>query len=374
MQLPSALHPPTRVSRLYPLLTLVLMIGSSSLVYAWQNSQLSGDTAVKDRDRQITELKRQVDQLTSDSKKDKATLLSQQTQISQDSSQLADLEKQLGDKTAALKDAQSQLTNQQSQLDANSTELAKLRTRPPLFSFQNQSALTDVATKEADIKQIVTDAYDYIQNLYGAPYLLNSITITFVNTFTIPGASGEILITNGPSGISIDIHLKDFDKNNFDDVNTIIHEIVHGFHGIAVLDSSALEEGMAVAATDAVMKQMTADKKLQDFGHLYLIITPDQYTYYNGKLTVHADSATFYSDPQISRVYQLLGIAWYKLWQADPNFFHDFNEAYYAKVQKGQTVDVTAVQDIIASTVQSVAGTPIHTYLSQNRAFNPTNP
>ena len=44
-----------------------------------------------------------------------------------------------------------------------------------------------------------------------------------------------------------------FDENSFEDVNTIIHEIMHGFHGVAVFESSAFEEGMTVAATDAVM-------------------------------------------------------------------------------------------------------------------------
>ncbi|HSI20719.1 MAG TPA: hypothetical protein VLA04_03375 [Verrucomicrobiae bacterium] len=371
MPLHPILRPPTRVSRLYPLMTLVLMIGSSSLVYAWQNSQLTGDSAIRDRDRQISELTAEVEELGAQSKLDKASLQSQQEQIAQMNSQLKTIESDLVTKTQLLKDAEGQLAKQKDQLATNSSELEKLRDRPPLFSFQNESSLPDIEAKKAAVKEVVTSAYDYIQNLYGQPYLLNSITITFVDGFSIAGASGEIEISNGPKGIAIDIHIKDFDKNDFQDVSTIIHETIHGFHGIGVFDISAMEEGITVAATDAVMSRMIADGKLPKFSRLYLIITESQYADYNSRFTIAADNDDFYGNSQISKIYQLLGAAWYKLYAADSDFFKKFNQAYYSKVQKGETVDAAGVRDIIASIVPTVGSTSISAFLQQNRAFNP---
>jgi myosin heavy subunit len=348
------------------------MIGSSSLVYAWQNTQINGNVAVQERNVKIEQLSLQVEQLTAQSKLDKATLQTQQEQIAQKNDLLKAVEQDLNNATQQLKDAQSQLTKQKDQLATNSTELEQLRNRPPLFNFKNQSSLADIESKEAAIKEVVTAAYTYIQDLYDKPYLLNTITITFVDNFSIAGASGEIEISNSAKGISINIHIKDFDKNSFEDVNTIIHEIMHGFHGVAVLDSSALEEGMVVAASDAVMATMIKDKKLPSFERLYLILNEAQYSSYNDMLSIRSDNTKFYQDPLISRVYQLIGTAWYKLYNADPSFFKKFNVAYYAKVQQGLTVDAAEVRAIIASIIPEVEGLPINQFLSQNRAFNPS--
>jgi septal ring factor EnvC (AmiA/AmiB activator) len=126
MPLHPILRPPTRVSRLYPVLTLVLMIGSSTLVYAWQNSSLSADAGIRDRERQIAELKLDNTNLNAQTKLDAASLQTQKTQIDQLGGQLSDIEKQLADKTQALKDASTQLTSQKDQLTANSTELQQL--------------------------------------------------------------------------------------------------------------------------------------------------------------------------------------------------------------------------------------------------------
>jgi hypothetical protein len=371
MALPSYLQLPTRVSRVYPLLTLVLMIASSSAVYAWQYTQLMGDTAVRERELKIQELTLQVSQLSDQSKLDRAAIKSQREQIAQISSQLQTLESQLGEKTQQLKDAENQLEKQKSQLSTNASELEKLRNRPPLFSFQNRSALPDIEAKKAAVREVVTDAYDYIVELYGRPYLLSKVTITFVNSFSIAGAAGEIEISNGPNGISIDIRIQDFDRTNFAHVNTILHEIVHSFRGVAVLDSSALEEGSTVAATDIVMARMIKDGKLPNYNRLYLIINEAHYQDLNKKLHIKADNSAFYSDPLISKAYQLVGTAWMKLYNEDKEFFRKFNDAYYARVQRGQTVDVTGVHAIIASIIPSVGGVPINQYLSENRAFNP---
>jgi myosin heavy subunit len=371
---------PTRVSRLYPAFSLVLVLSCAVLTYAWQSAQIElvnlGTVEQRDKD-----LHAQVDALTANNKLDAAKLQDQNTKISDAQNKLKDVQSQLdaathnlATKQDQLAQAQTQVKSQQDQLTQNSDQIAKLSARPPLFSFQNQSSLTtaEVTQKEADVKDLISHAYDAIGEIYGKPYLLGSITITFVDSFTIVGSSGEIVIQNGPNGIDINIHLKDFHKDRFQDVNTVIHEIVHGYHGAAVFETSALEEGMTVAATDAVMAKMEADGTIQKFPTLYLNLTAAQYAQYNQTLRIPKDNQLFYSDPEVATVYQAIGTAWQLLYKQDPDFFKKLNAAYYPKVQRGLKPDTAMVLDAIRSVEPVVGSQGIDAFLSSNRAFNPS--
>jgi len=363
---------PTRVSRLYPAFALVFALSTAVLAYAWQSTEIELTNLSTNSQKNISELQSQVTSLGIGEKDDQAKLQVQKQQIDQAATQLADLKKQYDQASADLSTKETQLKDAQSQLTQTASELNDLRSHPPLFSFQNNSTtLQDVKTKESEIKTLITNAYDYIQTLYGQPYLLHSITITFVDNFSIAGSAGEILISNGPDGININIHLKDFDPNNFQDVNTVIHEIIHGFHGIAVFNTSALEEGITVAMTDAVMSNMIADKKLPHFDHLYITLTPGEYTSLNQTLTIPADNSAFYSNPQVAEIYQVIGMAWYQLYQNDPTIFKQINDYYYPHIQKGEKADTPLILDAIRSAIKSVNNQPIATYLAQNIAFNP---
>lgn len=363
---------------MYPILALALMLVGSGVLYRWQLTQINADTAVMQRDRQIGELQLEVASLKAQQALDQSELKEKRSALEAATTKLASVEMQLSERAAelaskekSLADAQAKLKQQESQLATNSAELEKLRDRPPLFSFQNQSTQQNVEQQQAEIKEVVTNAYDYIQAVYGKPYLLNQITITFVDEFSIPGSSGEITIENGPNGISIDIRLKSFSKASFQDVNTIIHEVIHGFHGIAVLEDSALEEGITVAATDAVMERMIADGKLPQYSNLYLVLTTNQYNTWNSTLTVPAESSAFYSSPDISKLYQLAGKAWFNLYREDGDFFKKFNAEYYAEIQKGETGSTSLAHTILKNTISTVNGVPIATYISQQRALNP---
>lgn len=266
---------------------------------------------------------------------------------------------------------QKKISNQESQLASNSAELNQLRSRPPLFSFNNESSLADFENKKAQVKDVVTSAYDVIAEIYGQPYLLHSVTITFVDNFSINGASGEIKITNSAQGLAIDIRLKDFNKNDFDDVSAIIHEIIHSFHGVAVFETTVYEEGMTVAATDVVLAHLISDKKISDFGYLYLVISQATYDSYNSTLNIPTDSTAFYDSPDVSQYYQMAGLAWSKLYQANPNFFKEFNNEYYSHIQNGESGDNNLVQSIIKNKISTVAGQPIDNFLVSQKVFNP---
>lgn len=369
---------PNRVSRFYPVFMVVLLLLSSSLTYAWLHTKIQLEYLTANVDQREYDLKQQVKTLSANKLVNDALLKKQESEIAAATARLTELEKDLKNKSdqlatqqALLTQSEDQLKAQKNQLATNAAELESLRLRPPLFSFQNKSSLSDINQKEADVKEVITAAYDYIRNLYGQPYLLNSITITFVDSFSIEGSSGEIVIQNSSKGINIDIHLKDFDKNSFQDVNTIIHEIIHGFHGIAVFDSSALEEGMTVAATDAVMSKMIKDGKLPNFEHLYIVLSDEKYNSYNKIYKIPADNDAFYSMPDVGKIYQVIGKAWYQLYEQNPDFFFNFNKTYYPSIQNGHKADTALVLDVIRQTVPKVRSTDIQTYLSANIAFNP---
>ena len=364
---------PTRVSRLYPVLALCFALSTAVLFYSWQSSDIELTNLSQIYAAHQAQLTNEVAQLTADKQGDQAKLQVQTQQIADATTKLQKLQAQVDSTTKDLATEKQQLTDAQSQLTANAAALQALRAHPPLFSFQNNSSLsdTDIAAKEAAVKSVVSSAYDYIQNLYGAPYALDSITITFVNNFDIAGADGEILITNGKNGISIDIHLKDFDPTSFQDTNALIHEMIHGFHGVAVIDSSALEEGMTVAMTDAVMARMIADGKLPQFSHLYVTISDQDYAKDNSSLTIPEDSTAFYANKQIATIYQVIGKAWLNLYAQDPGIFKKVNDYYYPLVQQGQKPDVTMILAAIKASISKVGSLSIDQYLAQNIAFNP---
>lgn len=378
MQWPQALRLPTRVSRFYPAFSLTLALAVTVTTIGWQKTQIELVTLADTVGPRVNQLEEQVDILSRQQKIDKATMAVQQQRITESNQKLTDLEKELSTRKSELastqqqlKDAQSQLERQNAQLSQNASELEKLRSRPPLFSFQNYSSNPDMREQQDSIKQLITDAYDYIQRLYGAPYLLQGITIQFVDTLSISGSSGEIVIENGSSGIHITIKLTSFDKDSFRDINTVLHEVIHGFHGVAVFDTAALEEGITVAATDAVMREMAEDGKIPAFPRYYINLTDAEYARLNASTTVKADSDAFYGSNDVATVYQMIGKAWYTLYEQDHDFFKKFNAAYYPKAQRGAALTDSTVRETVKAVIPSVNNVPVADYISQNKAFNP---
>ncbi len=367
------LQRPRRVSRLYPVLALVAGIIATSFFYQWRFTQITSATSIAANEQRIVALEGQLDGFKAQKATDDRTIAEKTKQLDETTQQLSTTKSELDSATVQLNALKAQVKNQEDQLSANSAELQKLRTRPPLFNFKNETSQSDaaLAIQQQEIKEVISNAYDVIKEVYGSPYLLNQVTISFVDNFKISGAAGEILIENSAKGISITIRLKSFSKNNFENVNTIIHETIHAFHGIAVLDSSAFEEGMAVAATDVVMRKLIEQGKLPNYSNLYLIISEAQYTNFNQTLVVHKDNEAFYTYPQVSKVYQLVGMAWMKLYKADPTIFYRLNEAYYAKVQKGEAPSDEMIRNLLIQLLPTVNGEPMTSFLTANAAFNP---
>lgn len=275
--------------------------------------------------------------------------------------------KDLAAKLADLKTAQRKIESQEAQISANSGELAKLRLRPPLFSFRvSNGNLTDSEVKKASVKQVVTDAYDAITAIYGQPYLLHEIVIDFVDRFSNPSAAAETQITNGKDGLSVTIRLKDFDRNSFTNVNSLIHELIHTFHGLATFEPIAYEEGIAVATADAVMTELITQGKIPSFKPLYVRLSGDDYA--ATTLRLPADDDSFYTSPDVGRYYQIAGYGWLRLYQARKDVFKTVNESIYSSKRQGAGISGDLVRDAVARAIDQVYGQPIAGWLT-TKAF-----
>lgn len=300
--------------------------------------------------------------------KEKETEL--QAKLAELDAKKAELEKtnqEITAKIAELDAAKKKITDQQSQLSANSTELSKLRNRPPLFTFTVESSqVADIDQKKEDVKQLVTNAYDVIEDVYSQAYLLHSVTIAFVESFSNPNAAAEIVISNGSDGLSLTIRIKDFNKNDFNDVSAIIHEIIHSFHGLAILDPVGYEEGITVAATDAVMTKLIAQGKIPAFQPLYIRISSGDYA--SGP-SLPRSANSFYTSSQTATYYQMAGYGWYQLYKADTNFFKTFNEKIYSLKRDGNEITETVVKQAIKDSISaSIQGKNVSEWL-ETKAF-----
>lgn len=294
-----------------------------------------------------------------------------QADIAKKDAALADLDKQLAETTTQLTTLSAKLKTQESQLAANSAELQALRSRPPLFKFESATS-RDVSTAKADVETVVTAAYSVIQSVYGQPYILHQVTIQFVDSLSIPGAVGEIEIENSSEGISITIKLTDFDKNDAEDINTIVHEIIHAFHGLAALDAPVTEEGITVAATDVVMAKLASQGTTSDFGS-FVYISDSQAAALNSSLGQPPDDSSFYSlsKTTVQQYYQLAGWSWAQLSKGDTGFYERFNEALYSKVSGGLRPTPSLVRSTISQVKPTINGQATSDWLATQVIFNP---
>lgn len=291
-------------------------------------------------------------------------------QLKQLNTDLTSAKKELSSVQQQLTSLNEQLKSQKAQLASNSAELEALRGRPPLFKFE-KTTTRDVSTDEAAVKDIVTKAYDVINEIYGQPYLLNQIKISFVDALQIQGAVGEISITNSAQGIDITVKMTSFDKNNNEDVNTLVHELIHGFHGLAALWTPVLEEGTTVAATDAVIARLTANGTLPQSDN-FISLSQEQAQQLNASLARPSSTESFYQSSNVGLYYQLAGWSWQQLYKSDSRFFINFNEDLYHRTQNGERVSDETVRQLIKENISgSVNGQSVTDFVTSQISFNP---
>lgn len=356
---------------------LSLVVATSLIVVALAANAAVGFLLVKEKqtNREITQSLKAEQLRNTELTQDKTKLTGELKDVSV---KLTTTEKELATKLDELKKTQSEITakkkeidslsskikNQESQLAANSAELDKLRSRPPLFLVENKSSIAGGETAISELRQVVEAAFDEIKVLYGDAYLLNQVTVQLVDSLSRPNVAGEITIQNSKEGLKYTIKIKKFSKNNMLDVTTIVHEIIHAFHGIAFLEPVAYEEGITVAATEEIVSFLISRGLVPNFSSRYLNISAERETELeqDPNFVIPASTDAFYGSDQTAEFYQMTGRAWQKLAGGDRGFYKRFNEALYAKVRAGTDPRGQVVLD----TIREVKGS-----VPAKKAFNP---
>ncbi len=361
---------PKRVSRFFVILfifsaTLNALLGFTYLYRetAWQTQKSKYEQLVQSNLDLANEYKAERDDL-------QVSVAEKNVQLTKLNQELKTARNELAKAEQSLATLNDRIKLQEAQLASNSDELESLRGRPPLFKVESLTS-RDVTADKAEVRSIVESAYDVIDSVYGNPYLLNQITINFVDSFNIAGAVGEISIANSEAGIEITIKLRNFDKDSSNDVNTIVHEIIHGFHGIAALNAPVLEEGITVAATDVVMRKMY-EQGIINFNDPYITISDEIASQINSSYSTPSGNSSFYSSSNVGVYYQLAGWSWYQLYEEDANFFKNFNNSLYNLVQNGTRVSASGVRNLIKNTVNSANSQSISDFVSSQISFNPS--
>lgn len=313
------------------------------------------------------------EKLTKDLQESEQQLTTKVAELRKTQREIEQKQKEVEAKRREISDLEAKIKRQEDQLRENTEELARLRKRPPLFVFQNESSNPDVERDKAEIREVVEASFDVMRDLLGDPYLLAQVTITFVDAFSNPNAAGEIIIENSERGLKLTIKIKRFSKNRFQDVNTILHEIIHAFHGLSAIEPVALEEGRTVAETDFVMAELSRRGAIPRFESLYVTISEERYNELNQdpSFTIPAGTNAFYRSSNVGTFYQVVGKAWQKLAAGDSSFFKRFNEAFYAKVRAGNEPSLALTHQTIAAVRSEVAGQPIREFIAAHKAFNP---
>lgn len=359
---------PRRVSRLFVILFIFSATLNALLGITYGYLQITHTRITEQQDAVIQSTLKQATGYKNERDDAQATVAEKNIELDGLNKELAAKNKELTNLEKQLNSLASKINTQEVQLAANSSELESLRSRPPLFSFQRNTS-RNVSQDETEVREIVTAAYDVIKEVYGAPYILHQITINFVDALSISGASGEISISNSSSGLDITIRMTSFDKDSYENVNTIVHEIIHGFHGLSALSEPIMEEGIAVAATDVVMRKLY-EKGTINFNQDYVIISDEQAGQLNSSLSSPPNSSALYSSPYVASYYQLAGWAWTKIYEADSSFFAKFNNSLYGRVIDGTSASKELSRSIIKQLVGTINGQSSADFLASQIIFN----
>lgn len=230
------------------------------------------------------------------------------------------------------------------------------------ITFSYQGWLPEDA---AAIRAFVELMYPVAKRIYGDPSA--TITVRIVRDDTLRdsamhlrngiynASTNEIRIN--PTGV-----LKD-------DMYSLTHLILYAFHDDALFAYDAWEEGFTWAATYAIFKYIYPDYDLgESFKTFYLlqlyellnlpgIGNPRFWPASFDQLVAANYSSVFPYSLFVFRC-AMAGAAWAKVYVENPNFFREFNAAYYQRYADGLAGHVPALKSIAAGVVPTVEGLP----------------
>ena len=198
------------------------------------------------------------------------------------------------------------------------------------------------ATDQAFLQSVVNNVYPAIVSLYGAPAVSSTVEVVNAGSFdnsTIPEVQRAAF---GSYDVSHNRILLPIFASNESFVQAFILNMIHAFHGPAVLQYDAWEQGFARAAAAIVARQTAGVVGISDPTASYLFSLLQFYDLLNqpalGNSTFFPSSQAAIQLDSTGRAGGMLvprlgmsGAAWLKVYIENPDFFRQFNAAYYAQ-------------------------------------------
>lgn len=184
-------------------------------------------------------------------------------------------------------------------------------------------------------------AYPRIQNLYGAPSWSGNVEVVNMGPFESGQATQVQRLAFGAFDVSNRRILLPLYQNVDDQAHALLLLMVHAFHGPAYFQYDAWEQGFARAAASIVARDpvfgfldATANNKYSLLLFYDLLNQPPlaNPTFFPpSQANVNLTEGVFSIGKMFFPRLGMSGAAWLKVYIENPNFFRNFNAAYYAR-------------------------------------------
>ena len=216
---------------------------------------------------------------------------------------------------------------------------------------------------QAYLQNFVNTVYPIIKNIYGAPATTSTVTILNAGDQDVGELKDVQRLAYGYYDVSTNtIHLPHFDASpgsNLDSMSAaLLLNLIHAFHGPAVLQYDAWEQGFARAAASVVLRSPIVQSFLLNNHITFLGSDPTSnnllsfLSYYDLLNQPPLGNSTFFPPSQANlplnaqltfakMFYARLamsGAVWLKVYIENQNFFQQFNAAYYAQASGNPTI------------------------------------
>ena len=195
------------------------------------------------------------------------------------------------------------------------------------------------STDQAFLQQVESVVYPAIVSLYGAPAVSGTVTVVNAGTIDSGIVTDSQFVSFGVYDVSHNQILLPTYASNESFTQAFIVNILHAFHGPAVFQYDAWEQGFARAAAAVIARQTAGTIGITDPAGNGLIDLLPYYDLLNqpslGNSTfIPVSQATLTLDTSGTLLAARLGMsgaAWLKVYIENPDFFRQFNAAYYAQ-------------------------------------------
>ncbi|MBC7808939.1 MAG: hypothetical protein H7145_22630, partial [Akkermansiaceae bacterium] len=197
------------------------------------------------------------------------------------------------------------------------------------------------------IARLISEFYPRIETLYGKPAVSGEVEIMNVGTLDTSQIPQVQRFAFGGYDVSNNRIMLPIFQNNDTFAQALLLNLIHAFHGPAVFQYDAWEQGFARAAASVIARDPQfgfPDASANSlFSHL---------RWYDLLNQPGLGNPTFFPPAQANTVLEttaggftlgkmtfprmgMSGAAWLKVYIEEPNFFRQFNEAYYAQFEPG---------------------------------------